>query len=241
MEDVLLIAETFGSEHRPIVEFAVDNVQTLKLRKTKLQGQHKDAHHDLNNAQPNAESQVNDAPPNKKKSGKRKSRDENEPMENTESVRINDVENTVAGEEQRTVKKQKHNPASGKKKEVSSKERSEGSKRKLKGSNPKAKDHKDGLVQDHAVKEKTIANKAQKSRVAKKMEAVSKPKERMHEEQTEGQKGVNSLKKRERPKKKKETEVVDKLDMLIEQYRNKFSQQKPGENQGSKKLRRWYD
>ncbi|GLU12853.1 hypothetical protein SLE2022_295110 [Rubroshorea leprosula] len=233
--------KTFGPEHRPIVEFAVDNVQTLKLRKAKLQGQHKDARHDLNNAQPNAESQGNDAPPNKKKSSKRKSRDENDPMENAESVRINDIENTGVGEERRTAKKQKHNPANEKIKEVSSKERSEGSKRKLKGSNPKAKDHKDGLVQDYGVKEKTIANKPQKSHVAKKMEAVSKPKERMHEEQTEGQKGGNSLKKRERAKKKKEIEVVDKLDMLIEQYRNKFSQQKPGENQVSKKLRRWYD
>ena len=31
--------ETFGPEHRPIVEFALDNVQTLRLRKNKLQSQ----------------------------------------------------------------------------------------------------------------------------------------------------------------------------------------------------------
>ncbi|KAG4209413.1 hypothetical protein ERO13_A03G197200v2 [Gossypium hirsutum] len=35
--------ETFGPEHRPIVEFAVDNVQTLILRKAKLQAQQQDA------------------------------------------------------------------------------------------------------------------------------------------------------------------------------------------------------
>ncbi|PPD99116.1 hypothetical protein GOBAR_DD03845 [Gossypium barbadense] len=35
--------EMFGPKHRPIVEFAVDNVQTLKLRKAKLQAQQQDA------------------------------------------------------------------------------------------------------------------------------------------------------------------------------------------------------
>ncbi|MBA0586721.1 hypothetical protein Gorai_017451, partial [Gossypium raimondii] len=42
--------EMFGPEHRPIVEFTVDNVQTLKLRKAKLQAQQQDASDDSNNA-----------------------------------------------------------------------------------------------------------------------------------------------------------------------------------------------
>ncbi|TYI37725.1 hypothetical protein ES332_A03G233500v1 [Gossypium tomentosum] len=50
--------ETFGPEHRPIVEFAVDNVQTLILRKAKLQAQQQDASDDSNNAHQNAESHL---------------------------------------------------------------------------------------------------------------------------------------------------------------------------------------
>lgn len=53
-----MFAETFGPEHRPIVEFAVDNVQTLILRKAKLQAQQQDASDDSNNAHQNAESHL---------------------------------------------------------------------------------------------------------------------------------------------------------------------------------------
>ena len=47
-----MTTETFGPEHRPIVEFALDNVQTLKLRKAKLQSQHQTPQVD-NNAMDN--------------------------------------------------------------------------------------------------------------------------------------------------------------------------------------------
>lgn len=56
-------SETFGSEHRPIVEFALDNVQTLKLRKSRfeaqVQGSHNDAAEDV---QQNRDLQTSDAP-----------------------------------------------------------------------------------------------------------------------------------------------------------------------------------
>ncbi|KAI9085240.1 hypothetical protein K1719_032763 [Acacia pycnantha] len=48
--------ETFGPEHRPILEFAVDNVQTLELRKTKLQSQQQAAVHSDSNVEEYEES-----------------------------------------------------------------------------------------------------------------------------------------------------------------------------------------
>jgi nucleolar protein 4 len=65
--------------------------------------------------------------------------------------------------------------------------------------------------------------------------------------QTEENKGGKSSEKRKRPKKNKDPvgqDVADKLDMLIEQYKSKFSKQtadKPeGEKQANKQLKRWF-
>lgn len=233
--------ETFGPDHRPIVEFAVDNVQTLKLRHGRMQPQHQDAHHGTNATRPNADSHAKDANPNKNKFGKRKSRDERVPTGNTRFGRNNDIENAVVGDEHRATKKQKPNSENEKTKDVSSKENSKGgSKRKLKGSHQKAKGDKDSSVRDREVKDKTMSNeKTQELRVSKKVEAASKPKEKMMQ-QTEGK----DLKKRERVKPNKAQgrgEVTDKLDMLIQQYKHKFSQKiSSDETQGSEKRRRWF-
>lgn len=75
------------------------------------------------------------------------------------------------------------------------------------------------------------------------MEAISQPKEQRKRKRHEGE--TNSIRKRsKRNKDPSGRDVVDKLDMLIEQYRSKFSQPKPetfdAEKQGSKKLRRWF-
>ncbi|PPS05935.1 hypothetical protein GOBAR_AA14702 [Gossypium barbadense] len=112
--------ETFGPEHRPIVEFAVDNVQTLKLRKAKLQAQQQDASDDSNNAHQNAE----DDKRTRKHSEFKKSK----------------MEDTVG--EGEANKKPKLNPAGEKTKPSPSKENSEGSNRNSKGSNRKSKNCK---------------------------------------------------------------------------------------------------
>ncbi|TYH85515.1 hypothetical protein ES332_D02G272200v1 [Gossypium tomentosum] len=149
--------EMFGPKHRPIVEFAVDNVQTLKLRKAKLQAQQQDASDDSNNAHQNAE----DDKRTRKHSGFKKSK----------------MEDTVG--EGEANKKPKLNPAGEKTKPSPSKENSEGSNRNSKGSNRKSKNCKTDPkpVVGSSDNVETNVNDTHKLK-SKKVEAVSKPKER---------------------------------------------------------------
>ncbi|XVF01054.1 hypothetical protein REPUB_Repub04eG0054600 [Reevesia pubescens] len=236
--------ETFGPEHRPIVEFAVDNVQTLKLRKAKLQAQQQDASNDLNNAQQNVESQPFDAL--SAKSRKRKSRDDKRAMKHSDLKKA-EMENRSVTEEGQATKKPKHNPAGQKTKSFSTKEKLEGSSQKLKGSNRKPKDRKGHLKPDvgSSHKVETTVNDTRKLKL-KEVEAVSQPKERMPQKLAKHHDGEKNS-KRKRSKRNKDPsgrDVVDKLDILIEQYRSKFSQPKSeapdAEKLGSKKLRRWF-
>ncbi|KAL4317932.1 hypothetical protein GQ457_18G017280 [Hibiscus cannabinus] len=234
--------ETFGPEHRPIVEFAIDNVQTLKLRKAKLQALQQDASDNLNNAQQKAKSHPFDDQPNK--SRKRKSRDEKRATKHSELKKA-EMENIVAAGEGQANKKPKHK-LTGENTKPSPKENSDGSNQQVKGSNHKPKDRKSGRRPAVGSSEKveTNVNDTRKLK-SKEVEAISQPKERTRREKAKREEGeANS--KRKRPRKNKDPsgrDVVDKLDMLIEQYRSKFSQPKStpeAEKQGSKKLRRWF-
>jgi hypothetical protein len=70
-----LLVETFGPEYRPIVEFAVDNVQTLKQRNAKLQAQQRATRDDQTYVRRQSdETSMPDKQPNKRNSQKRKSR-----------------------------------------------------------------------------------------------------------------------------------------------------------------------
>ncbi|KAE8667398.1 Alpha/beta-Hydrolases superfamily protein [Hibiscus syriacus] len=195
--------ETFGPVHRPIVEFSVDNVQTLKLRKAKIQAQQQDASDNLNNAQEKAKSHLFGDQPNK--SRKRKSRDEKRATKHSELNKA-EMENRVATGEGQDSKKPKH---------------------KLTGEKTTIFERKFGRLQSEEV------------------EAIAQPKERTRQVKAKREEGeANS--KRKRPGRNKDPsgrDVVDKLDMLIEQYRSKFSHPKStpeAEKQGSKKLRRWF-
>ncbi|KAE8729147.1 epoxide hydrolase 2-like [Hibiscus syriacus] len=233
--------ETFGPEHRPIVEFSIDNVQTLKLRKAKIQAQHQDASDNLNNAQQKEKSHPFDDQPNK--SRKRKSRDEKRATKHSELNKA-EMENRVATGEGQASKKPKHK-LTGEKTKPSWKENLEGSNQKVKGSN-----HKPGRkagqksVVGSSVKVETNVKETRKLK-SKEVEAIPQPKERtrqVHAKREEGE--ANS--KGKRPRRNKDPsgrDVVDKLDMLIEQYRSKFSRPKStpeAEKQCSKKLRRWF-
>ncbi|KAA3454213.1 RNA-binding protein 28 isoform X1 [Gossypium australe] len=235
--------ETFGSEYRPIVEFAVDNVQTLKLRKAKLQARQQDASDDLNDAQQNAKAHPFDDHTNK--SRKRKSREDQSATKHLELKKA-EMENVVATEEGQGSKKPKHKQT-GEKRKPSSKENLEGSNQKLKGSRHKPKDRKGGTKPAIGSSDKveTNVNESRKLKL-KEVKAISHPKERKRQEKAKSEEGETNL-KRKRSKRNKDPsgrDVVDKLDMLIEQYRSKFSQPKSGtpdaEKQGSKKLRRWF-
>ncbi|BFG41527.1 hypothetical protein CerSpe_278010 [Prunus speciosa] len=57
--------ETFGPEHRPIVEFALENVKKLNIRNAKIQAQQHAAHRNRENVHQNEGSNRPDTHPSK--------------------------------------------------------------------------------------------------------------------------------------------------------------------------------
>lgn len=225
-----LFAETFGPEHRPIVEFAVDNVQTLKQRKAKLQAQWQNDESNTLDTNPTKQEQSKKWKPSGVNGAGKDSGHDEDIKEDTGVPKQNTTE------KRRANKKQKRNPAN-EMPLVSLKENIEG---KIKGPKRNRKDHQDGRKPDG----EATANNACKSNSSEKPDF--RPQKRKLEDQTEVQTGEKSM-KRKRPRKNNDSsgrEVVDKLDMLIEQYRNKFSQQSSNntdvDKKGSKQLRRWF-
>ena len=217
------------------MEFAVDNVQLLKLRKAKERAQHETHPKDAGKTN---DSNRPDSHPNEKKSRKRKSKDEKRTPVDVVVNKEDDVENRAingaTSEGRGASKRRKRNPALGKAKESPSKEISGGSEQKGKGfkRNPKNEKHGAKPIDD------------QKSKSSK--ETNTKLKKRKLRGPTTDGEGENNLKRKRRHNKNKEPvgrDVVDKLDMLIEQYKSKYSQRSSnrndGERQGSGQLRKW--
>lgn len=228
--------ETFGPEHRPIVEFALDNIKTLKLREAKLWTQQRQ----------NDDSQTQDVNMNKNdKSRKRKFNGDIETVRNSRHGEEDGMDNRAsdgaANEKRRAKKKQKHNPAS-EKAEVSLRENSEADVKSSK-KNPRGLQVGWKLDGGSSVKGKMAADHMHKSNSSE--EGNLRPGKRKMENRR-GQKGEKFTKEKKSKKNKDPSgrDVVDKLDMLIEQYRSKFLQQSSnksdGEKKGSKQLRRWF-
>lgn len=221
-----VLAETFGPEHRPIVEFAIDNVQTLKIRKAK---QH--FHH-----QQNDDSETVDANgSNNAQSRKQKSISEDRTLKDSKLTEEEIVDTGVCDEtpiKKRGPKKKQKTDLSSKKPEVSFTNNAED---KSKGPKQKSKRRQDG-------KGKTKANESQKS-ISFKETDTQLGKRKLQDQKDQEDKST----KYKRPKKNKdpvERDVVDKLDLLIEKYRTKFTQRSSNKSdsdkQGSKQLRRWF-
>ncbi|KAG6709433.1 hypothetical protein I3842_06G132300 [Carya illinoinensis] len=233
--------DTFGPEHRPIVEFALDNVQTLNQRKAKIQANQHSAHNDRKYVQKSHETRTPASQPDIKKSKKRKSRgDDGSAKDSLSEIVEKSTPDQAAAEGHRASKKQKSNLAGAKEKDVYPKGKPEGSKWK-------SKNHPDGRNPDNgrSLGGKTIASDASKLKTS--MEADVQPKKRELRNQRENPKEERDLRRGKRPKKRKDPvgqDAADKLDMLIEQYRSKFSRQSDektdGEKQGSRQLRKWF-
>ncbi|KAG4160180.1 hypothetical protein ERO13_D02G218566v2 [Gossypium hirsutum] len=148
--------EMFGPKHRPIVEFAVDNVQTLKQGKLSYK---------LSSRMLVMIRIMHTKMPNDKRTRKHS------------EFKKSKMENTVG--EGEANKKPKLNPAGEKTKPSPSKENSEGSNRNSKGSNRKSKNCKTDPkpVVGSSDNVETNVNDTHKLK-SKKVEAVSKPKER---------------------------------------------------------------
>ncbi|KAJ6385956.1 hypothetical protein OIU77_029006 [Salix suchowensis] len=215
--------ETFGPEYRPIVSFALDNVQTLKLRTARLRVQQQETHKDFQDMQGNEEARTPNAVPSQKEMPrKRKSRVENRAVKDSESNKMDEVKNKDSYRtslEEVSAKKQKSNPGA-EDLQTSAKDRRESRKQKAKGPQHKRKD--EGRKSDGG-------NSENSEKIIKPFkEADSGLTKRKRPNQTEENKGGKSSEKRKRPKKNKDPvgqDVADKLDMLIEQYKSKFSKQ----------------
>ncbi|XP_015937107.1 uncharacterized protein LOC107462935 [Arachis duranensis] len=225
--------ETFGPEHRPIVEFALDNVQTLKLRKTRLQFQ-KQASRDDIEASENGVSSKNEVDTHVK-DRKRKTRESGKPMNDLDRNGESGV--TVANgntPEGHKFKKQK-GKKSRKAEELPEKEN-------LDALAMKPKKNQDGRSRGRAQLEGQNPSIDTKKATSGNKVDVGSRKRKMQNEQ-----GDQKVSKK-RPKKNKQSvgkDAVDKLDMLIEQYRSKFSHKRSEGNDGDKKpskqLRKWFD
>uniref|UniRef100_M4ENC8 RRM domain-containing protein n=1 Tax=Brassica campestris TaxID=3711 RepID=M4ENC8_BRACM len=190
--------ETFGPQHRPVIEFAVDNVQKLKLHKANQQFQR--------NRQNESEAHAEDIQPGNDL--KRRTRD---------GDKTGPVEENASG----FKKKRPMRPREQRKEQATPEEKSL------------------SVKEDAGNKKGQWKKRQQESTEKPTPKNVSKdvsdaPRKRKFEEVRGGEK-VNS---RGGP-----PEVQDKLDMLIEQYRSKFSQSsaKTGpQKQSSGQVRRWF-
>ncbi|CAB4290104.1 unnamed protein product [Prunus armeniaca] len=239
--------ETFGPEHRPIVEFALENVKKLNIRNAKIQAQQHAAHRNRENVHQNEGSNRPDTHPSKKsknskQKGEKRKLDDSVP--NKEEVE-NKSSDGAATERQRGSKRQKNGPF-GKEKKIVSKVSEHSTTEKAEGSKREPNNHQDGRKAGggRSSEGETVALDVQKSKPLRKTNV--QPNKRKLHEQKEVEGGEN-VTRRQRPKKNKDPlgrDVTDKLDMLIEQYRSKYSQrssvQTDGEKQGSRKLRKWF-
>ncbi|CAL0303428.1 unnamed protein product [Lupinus luteus] len=225
--------ETFNSEHRPIVEFALDNVQTLKLRKEKIQYQQQ-APRDDNEGKENGEPSKEQGHTHTK-DRKRKSQEDGKPV-GKESARNTNSESSGKFTEGHKFKRQKGNHKNNGAEDSPLKQNSDALSRKPKT----VKGTGNHGNTSHEAQNTTIDTNRVKTG---NKDDVGFRKRKMQNQEEAGQDAS-----RKRSKKKKAPvgkEAVDKLDMLIEQYRSKFShkgsQGNDGDKKPSKQLRKWFE
>ncbi|WOH03597.1 hypothetical protein DCAR_0622996 [Daucus carota subsp. sativus] len=221
--------ETFGPEHRPIVEFALDNIQTLKQRQEKIQYQQQQfqlqgSGQDAKSTQRSFDSHLRDNRSSMSRSG-----GDFTSFKSVEPRRENKKEHEAlegAAAEGKFNRRQKLSPIKWEKKNDLKYNDSEEVRR------PNGRKPNDGVT-PHAVSEVRANN--------------SRPgddgrKKRKLQDGTVLKKDFSS---NERKKSKKSDplgrDMEDELDMLIKQYTSKFSGKAEGEKQGPpRQLKRWF-
>ncbi|XP_057784367.1 uncharacterized protein LOC131001791 isoform X2 [Salvia miltiorrhiza] len=227
--------DIFGPEHRPIVEFALDNVQKLKLRAEKLQAQQLQGPHDARgNFRQNDHLGRGGSIANSN-SRIHKSRDGDASLKRTYDNKRGELENKRS---------------EGMVAEEGGNKRQKGPRKDAKSRVSPAVMKKPNLqVSDQRKGREAGGRKLIPSSTVSKKEGrdAGMPRKRMPldqlERSTEGDGGERNRKRRKRSD-PVGRDVTDKLDMLIEQYRSKFtgssSTQSDGKKQGSKSLKRWF-
>ncbi|KAL8096921.1 uncharacterized protein LOC141683188 [Apium graveolens] len=228
--------ETFGSDHRPIVEFALDNIQTLKQRQEKIEYQQQQyqlqgSSQDAKNTHQSFDSHLPDSRSNM--SRKHTSRGDFTSSKTSEPMRENKKEHEALGgaaAEGKFNKRQKLSPIKWEKGTDSKYNYKEEVRR------PNGRKRDNGEASP-AVNEVLTHN----SRTIQ--EADDGRKKRKLQDRTVLNKDFGS---HERKKSKKNNEPLgrdmeDKLDLLIKQYTSKLSGKAEGEKQGPpRQLKRWF-
>ncbi|KAL6011908.1 hypothetical protein ACLOJK_002374 [Asimina triloba] len=233
----------FVDKHRPIVEFALDNVRTLQLRKNRLQSQQGS---EVTPKDETLDAEEQTVP----EKAKHKKIRNNDPQDDSQSSRTRKRgkggegvhEATKVGTEEGKVlgptKKAAH--VKGRKSQDSA---SAKAKHNLRNGNlPNEQDGR-GLKQQHPPKEMQKAATTAGSRKPGPIEEISGALKKRKWQDGEHEKGLKNAKKKK--KKSSGVEVEDKLDKLIEQYRAKFSRRSSDNTDVTKKgsghLRRWFE
>ncbi|XP_041991241.1 RNA-binding protein 28-like [Salvia splendens] len=228
--------EIFGPEHRPIVEFALDNVQKLKLRAEKIQAQQLQGPHDArgnfgqNNTHLGRGGSIGNSNPRI-----RKFRDGDASVRTYDNKRGELANKSTEGMmAEEGGKKWQKGPRKVSKSRVPPPETKSNSNMNVSGQ----RKGRGAGGQEH-IQSNTVTKKEGRD--------AGMPRKRMPSEQfeqsTEGDGGERNRKRRKRSD-PVGRDVTDKLDKLIEQYRSKFtgssSTQSDGKKQGTKSLKRWF-
>ncbi|KAL0898001.1 hypothetical protein Bca101_081962 [Brassica carinata] len=230
--------ETFGPQHRPVIEFAVDNVQKLKLHKANQQFQ-RNRQTESEEKQANGEGQVEDIHPGNDLKRRTRDGDNTAPMEENASgfKKKKKTKAMLPREERKEQARPEEKSLSVKEDAVK--------KRPMRTHDNNTKEPPSNQKDQWKKRQQEATEKANPKKISK--DVSDAPRKRKFEE-VRGGEGVNGQRKRnnQNEKKKKQggpPEVQDKLDMLIEQYRSKFSQSsaKTGQQkQSSGQVRRWF-
>ncbi|XP_051132705.1 uncharacterized protein LOC127252535 isoform X2 [Andrographis paniculata] len=228
--------DTFGSEHRPIVEFALDNVQKLKLRQERIQSQQLALHNNTRNDDSNMA--VSNA---EKKSRKRKFKDVDMPSVGDKLASVVEAEDSCT-KKQNSHSQKNSNKQLSKSKKKQQKLFDEESRHEQKGRWAMGQENTRRTTMEgthtHSVASRREDGKDEMQR--KRKNVFSNESEKVFDDEQRQQ--------RKHRRKKMEPvgrDVVDKLDVLIEKYRSKFSGSESGigngnGKQGSNKLKRWF-
>ncbi|KAJ4813007.1 RNA-binding protein 28 [Rhynchospora pubera] len=218
--------ETFGPDRRPIVEFALENIEKLRLQTMRKESAKEKQNKPLKDTKDKAEQMSSDKKPDGKRAPKRAKK------EKAQSRTSND--NNEVGVSVKETKKVERVPKNekGNKNATKFQDGKKGPKEKVQHGG------KIGGKQTKDVGKKNALNEVDLTTVLKKRK--------------ENPEDVQNMNKRRRKQKKKASsgeKVVDKLDMLlVEQYRSKFRNNQDNNNKtkdasktGHGEVRRWFE
>ncbi|KMZ60112.1 putative RNA-binding protein [Zostera marina] len=212
--------ETFGSEHRPIVQFALDDVRKLRLRKSRL-----DTEKEKRNVVTDDVKEKN--PPDVHKPRLMKSR----------------LENASIVKETKKPRKMKRGGANVSEPELIDVPKAK--RTKIESREKHQSQHLDANMKTSNNKRKKTVNEYRESRLNMEMVPSSQQNKRKQYQDLNSDKQNMNVKSSGKGKKSSSSgEVPDRLDSLIEKYRSKFSSQSSKSAKGAGgfgELKKWFE